>query len=103
MAKAKLFKLGGSQAVRLPKVYRFSGTGVVVEKRRTEVVLRPVPRRKLRTLADAARYMASLGPDEFPDRDQPKGQARDLTFQSMAWHLDTNVCIDVLRGRSRGG
>src|SRR6185436_15539884 len=21
----------------------------------------------------------------------------------MAWHLDTNVCIDLLRGRSRGG
>ncbi len=80
MKTAKLFKHGGSQAVRLPKEYRFSGNEVVVEKRGAEVVLRPVPKRKLRTLADVARYMASLGTDEFPDREQPKGQERDLAF-----------------------
>ena len=79
MTTAKLFKHGGSQAVRLPKAFRFPGTEVVVEKRGDEVVLRPMPRRKLRTLGDVARYMASLGAD-FPDREQPKGQARDLAF-----------------------
>jgi antitoxin VapB len=79
MTTAKLFKHGGSQAVRLPKAFRFPGSEVVVEKRGDEVVLRPVPRRKLRTLGDVARYMAALG-GGFPDREQPKGQARDLAF-----------------------
>lgn len=79
MTTAKLFKHGGSQAVRLPKAFRFPGSEVVVEKRGEEVVLRPVPQRKLRTLEDVARYMASLGGD-FPDRAQPKNQARDMAF-----------------------
>lgn len=79
MTMAKLFKHGGSQAVRLPKEFRFPGSEVVVEKRGEEVVLRPVPQRKLRTLGDVARYMASLGGD-FPDREQPRGQERDLAI-----------------------
>lgn len=79
MTTAKLFKHGGSQAVRLPKAFRFSGSEVILEKRGDEVVLRPLPRRKLRTLGDVARYMASLGGD-FPDRAQPKGQERNLEF-----------------------
>ncbi len=80
MKTAKLFKHGGSQAVRLPKAFRFPGNEVVVEKRGEEVVLRPLLGRKLRRLADVARYMAALGPIHFPDREQPKAQERDLTF-----------------------
>lgn len=38
---AKLFKNGRSQAVRLPRAFRFSGTEVYIEKRGDEVVLRP--------------------------------------------------------------
>jgi len=79
MTTAKLFKHGGSQAVRLPKAFRFPGSEVVVEKRGEEVVLRPVPRRKLRTLGDVARLMATFG-GGFPDRKQPKAQERDLEF-----------------------
>jgi antitoxin VapB len=79
MTTAKLFKHGGSQAVRLPKAFRFAGSEVVVEKRGEEVVLRALPARKFRTLADVARYMAKLGGD-FPDRTQPEVQKRDLTF-----------------------
>ena len=40
MTTAKLFKHGGSQAVRLPKAFRFPGNEVLVEKRGEEVVLR---------------------------------------------------------------
>ena len=46
MATAKLFKHGGSQAVRLPKEFRFEGTEVVIEKRGNEVVLKPKRRPK---------------------------------------------------------
>ena len=38
---AKLFKNGRSQAVRLPKEFRFEGKEVLIEKRGVEVVLRP--------------------------------------------------------------
>ena len=43
-ATAKLFKHGGSQAVRLPKAFRFTGSEVVIEKRGDEVVLRASPK-----------------------------------------------------------
>ena len=40
--RAKLFPNGRSQAVRLPKEFRFSGTEVEIERRGTSVVLSPV-------------------------------------------------------------
>ena len=39
MKTAKLFRHGGSQAVRLPKAFRFEGTEVAIERRGDEVVL----------------------------------------------------------------
>ena len=81
MATAKLFQHGGSQAVRLPKAFRFEGTEVEIEKRGREVVLRPKPQPRLKTLADVARFMRENFPEarDFPDREQPSGtQARDL-------------------------
>jgi len=81
MTLAKLFKHGGSQAVRLPKAFRFPGTEVVVEKKGDSVVLRPKPRPRLRNLGDVAGYMAALkGNVVFPDRVQPRTQARDLSW-----------------------
>jgi antitoxin VapB len=82
-AIAKLFKHGGSQAVRLPKEYRFSGTEVEIERRGEEVVLRPTPCQKFRTARELAEYLAVKYPDgdEFPDVPRPKKQqARDLTW-----------------------
>ena len=79
MATAKLFKHGGSQAVRLPKEFRFEGNEVVVEKRGNAVILRP--RTRLKTLEDLARHMREHFPDgsHFPSRAQPKRlQRRDL-------------------------
>ncbi len=42
--RAKLFMHGGSQAVRLPKEFRFEGKEVVVRKDGDQVVLQPVKR-----------------------------------------------------------
>jgi antitoxin VapB len=42
MATAKLFKSGGSQAVRLPKQFRFPGNEVDVRRTRNGVLLTPV-------------------------------------------------------------
>ena len=46
MAIAKLFWNGRSQAVRLPKEFRFDGTEVHVERDGERVILEPVPRRR---------------------------------------------------------
>jgi antitoxin VapB len=81
MATAKLFQHGGSQAVRLPKDFRFEGTEVEIEKRGDEVVLRPRPKPRLKTLVDVARFMHENFPEgrDFPDREQPlRPQIRDL-------------------------
>ncbi|MGH9360441.1 MAG: antitoxin [Thermoanaerobaculia bacterium] len=84
MATAKLFQHGGSQAVRLPKEFRLEGTEVEIERRGDEVVLRPKPKPRLKTLADIARFMRENFPEaaEFPDREQPlEPQARDLRLE----------------------
>jgi antitoxin VapB len=55
-ATAKLFMHGRSQAVRLPKEFRFEGTEVRVSKVGDKVVLEPVERKPF----DAAAWRASL-------------------------------------------
>jgi antitoxin VapB len=42
MKRAKLFKNGGSQAVRLPKEFRIEGDEVLIRKEGEAVVLEPV-------------------------------------------------------------
>lgn len=78
---AKLFKHGGSQAVRLPKAYRFPGKEVLIEKQGDAVILRPAKRKPM-TLGDLVREMRRRFPKaDFPERDQPKEQQkRDLDF-----------------------
>jgi antitoxin VapB len=46
MTTAKLFKSGRSQAVRLPKEFRFEGKEVRVSRVGEGVLLEPVPARK---------------------------------------------------------
>ncbi|MEP6670349.1 MAG: AbrB/MazE/SpoVT family DNA-binding domain-containing protein [Chthoniobacter sp.] len=83
MTMAKLFQHGGSQAVRLPKAFRFEGTEVVIEKRGDEVVLKPNRKPKLKTLNDVARYMRENFPQgaDFPDIERTQEQQkRDLNL-----------------------
>ena len=62
MQVAKLFQHGGSQAVRLPKEFRFEGSEVAIERRGRSVVLTPIAGRGLETLADVARYLKARHP-----------------------------------------
>ena len=50
---AKLFMHGRSQAVRLPKEFRFDGTEVYVHRQGDEVVLSSRPRASIRSLIEA--------------------------------------------------
>ncbi len=83
MTTAKLFQHGGSQAVRLPKAFRFEGNEVVIEKRGEEVVLKPKRKPTFKTLNDVARYMREKFPQgaDFPDLERPTDQQkRDLNL-----------------------
>jgi antitoxin VapB len=44
MAKAKVFRSGNSQAVRLPKRFRLNSDEVEIFRRRDEIVLREKPK-----------------------------------------------------------
>lgn len=68
MTTAKIFRHGGSQAVRLPRAFRFEGSEVVIEKHGDAVVLKPVPVPRFRSFVEIARYLAEKFPDagEFP-------------------------------------
>ena len=78
---AKLFRHGGSQAVRLPKAFRFEGEEVTVRKEGDAVILEPVKIFRPKTEAEWDRFWAELdamGDGNFPDRDQPPIQERDF-------------------------
>ena len=46
METAKLFTTGGSQAVRLPKEYRFEGAEVSIRKEGKAVIIEPKSKRR---------------------------------------------------------
>ncbi|MBN8510310.1 MAG: AbrB/MazE/SpoVT family DNA-binding domain-containing protein [Burkholderiales bacterium] len=68
MPAAKLFTHGGSQAVRLPKEFRFEGTEVHVRRVGNEVVLSAVPPLGPDTLLDA---LLAFEPGTVVRREQP--------------------------------
>lgn len=69
MDTAKLFQNGRSQAVRLPKAYRFEGlTEVCIERDGDRIILSPGPRPSIERLISALNDFES-----FPARQQPRG------------------------------
>ena len=67
MSAAKLFLNGRSQAVRLPKAFRFEGvTEVFIERDGDRIILSPVRRPSIERLIDALGQFESV-----PDRQQP--------------------------------
>jgi antitoxin VapB len=76
-ARAKLFTHGGSQAVRLPKAFRFEGAEVSVRKEGDAVILEPVTERKETWEEFWARLDALRDPEDpfpYPPRDEPWGE-----------------------------
>jgi antitoxin VapB len=72
MITAKVFQSGNSQAVRLPKEFRFASDEVQIFRRGNEVVLREIPR----TLEDAFHALCDLELDESI-RDTRPAQVRE--------------------------
>jgi len=68
MKTAKLFKNGQSQAVRLPKEYRFEGTEVFIKKVGSSVVLLP-EKNSWDSLVDS---LDRFTPEYMAERAQPR-------------------------------
>ena len=65
---AKLFWNGRSQAVRLPKEFRFEGDRVRVTRMGAGVLLEPVPKTKKETVEELFARMDAMGGDPiFPE------------------------------------
>jgi antitoxin VapB len=74
LATAKLFQHGGSQAVRLPKAFRFEGTEVTVRRDGEAVILEPIKKARPPTREEMDAFWAQIdrrGGADFPDREQP--------------------------------
>lgn len=72
MDTAKLFKSGRSQAVRLPKAFRFDGTQVFVKRMGSAVLLLPEAH-PWELMVEAC---GEFSKDFMRERNQPKHQSR---------------------------
>jgi len=75
MSEAKLFKVGGGQAVRLPKAFRFDGDRVRICWEGDAVILEPAQRTSTEVLA----WLKCIQIADFmPDgRDEPAPRERE--------------------------
>ncbi|WP_374688071.1 antitoxin [Promineifilum sp.] len=76
MDTAKLFTNGRSQAVRLPKEYRFEGTEVFIKKVGNAVMLIPATE-SWQTLVES---LSQFSDDFMESREQPETQERESPF-----------------------
>ena len=77
MTTTKVFRSGNSQAVRIPKEFRFDTDTLEIFRRGDEIVLR----KPGKSLARAFELLAGMSPDFFAEgRQQPKMQKRKRMF-----------------------
>jgi antitoxin VapB len=74
---AKLFQNGKSQAVRLPKEYRFQGTKVYIKRLGNAVVLIP----EQDSWDSLIKSLSMFSDDYMADRNQPMQQVREQAFE----------------------
>ncbi len=77
MKTAKLFQNGQSQAVRLPKEFRFAGDAVYIKKSGSAVVLIPL----LNSWDSLTGSLDKFTNDYMSDRGQPRRQKRAAIFE----------------------
>lgn len=79
MKTARIFRNGQSQAVRLPKEFRFRDDEVYVKRVGNVVVLVP----KSGAWDSLVNSLGKFSPDCFAERSQPKVQARKGLFDAV--------------------
>ncbi len=68
MARAKIFKHGGSQAVRLPKEFRFEVEEVDIRREGDAVILKPVTKPTAKDIQDLWDRIDAIRGDEQLER-----------------------------------
>lgn len=81
-ATAAVFTSGNSQAIRLPKEFRFNTRQVTIERRGDEIVLRA----KKQTVGDLLRNMPKLTAQECADWDQVLALIDETPAQERDWN-----------------
>lgn len=81
MTEAAIFMSGNSQAVRLPKSFRFQGKSVEIFRRGNEVVLRE----KRQTLAEVLQDLPPVSPEDAKAVEQALAQVRSEPAQTRDW------------------
>ena len=81
MTEAAIFMSGNSQAVRLPKSFRFNGKSVEIFRRGNEVVLRE----KRQTVAEVLKDLPPVSQEDAEAIDQAMGLARSEPAQESDW------------------
>jgi len=84
MQTAKLFQNGRSQAVRLPKEFRFEGKEVFVQRQGSSVLLTPKVQPREDQWKDFLAALDSLDPRFRFERDQPKEQQVRKSIEEWA-------------------
>lgn len=77
MKTAKLFQNGQSQAVRLPKEFRFEGDEVFIKRSGNTVILIP----RVNSWDSLVGSLDKFSKNFMADRDQPKQQKREAIFE----------------------
>ena len=70
LSTAKVFTTGRSQAVRLPKAFRFTTSEVTIERQGDAVILRPKVQTKDEWWAEMEQILAGFGGMEPIERDR---------------------------------
>ena len=72
-ATASVFTSGNSQAIRLPKEFRFDTKQVTIERRGDEIVLRAKPQ----TLGDLLKSLPPMAEQDAAEFDEAMAQSKD--------------------------
>ena len=87
MNRAKIFKNGDSQAIRLPKEFRFKGKEVYIRKEGNNVIISPIDD----SVDRLWKTINSLSDDFTIERNQPKTiEKRESIWSIQSVHL---LCI----------
>lgn len=79
MKTTKLFKSGNSQAVRLPKEFRFKNNEVFIKKVGSAVILMPVKN----AWDSLFKSLDKFSEDFMVSREQPEAQTRERFFDEV--------------------
>jgi len=97
MDSAKLFTTGGSQAVRLPKDYRFDGTEVFIRREGKAVIIEPKSKRRWPRNFFKKIRISGLSGARIKAAFRQRPNSERICVQYL---LDTDTCVDLLRNVS---